>query len=536
MNETGTIDRLLRFEVLRQAINAVAEEMALTIIRCAHSAPLRESLEFSTAICTPSGKAAAQSLTLPIHAGAIPGAMEKVWAQKVSELEEGDVLFFNDPRWGGLHLPDIFVMAPVIHDSVVIAIVATTAHHADIGGRVPGGNAVDSRSIYEEGIIIPPTLLYKGGVIQQPVVDLLTANVRFPGLLLGDLSAQVAACRAGIRQLRDLASAYGPDSVTDTMEDLIRRAAAAIENAITALPEGRYEFVDHLDDNGTGAGDPIRIQVSVEITGGEIVFDFTGSSGDVASAVNCPESYTRSACACILAAVTGTGDYLNQAAYDKVRLRIPDDSVVRWRHPSACAARGLTMYRICDALLGAFGKLSDKVPAAGDGGACIVTIAGTLENGQAFGLYDPVMGSWGATSSGNGVDGVANLVTNSRNIPVEQIEIEFPVRIRKYSLIADSGGDGAYRGGLSVEREYEILTSADLVVRSDRRLHPPFGSRGGLPGSPSNAMVKRPGQTWSPIPSKWHGQVEPGTRFRLRTAGGGGWGAPSANTAIPSPT
>jgi N-methylhydantoinase B len=516
------------YEVIVNALTAIPNEMSIRIVRSGTSTVFRETMEFSTALCDAAGTVVAQGVTLPVHVGALPAALPLALAD-IGEWQPGDVAIFNDPEFGGLHLPDIFVLMPIFLDGKLFGFSACTGHHVDVGGRVPGGNAADSATIYEEGLRIPPVKLWRGGELVRDVAQLIRKNCRIPDVLLGDLSAQRAACEAGVKGLQELARRYSPATILRAMREYVDYSAALFAERLSRIPAGEYVFEDAIEWLD---GRHVVVRCTLRSANGRPHFDFAGSSDAVDFAINCPFSYTQSGVATVLLSVLGKGVPLNGGLFRAFDVTAPQDSVVSWRMPYACAARGVTMYRVCDAALGALAQaLPGEVPAASEGGATLVTIAGG-DGAAQFNFFDVILGAWGGRAGMDGVSGLSNPATNSRNTPIEMIEREYPVRVTEYGMAPGCYGKGEYRGGNALRRGYELLAdAATLVVRSDRKELAPWGLYEGEDGTHSRVVIQRADGAREEMPSKFTAKLRRGDRVEIQTPSGAGYGPPARRAA-----
>lgn len=505
----------ITFEVVRNGLIGVANEMAVTIVRTAHSQVLRDSLDFSTAVCDRRGRVVAQGLGMALHLGAVPDAMEALLDKH--EVRPGDVFVNNDPLQGGMHLPDIFMFKPVFHDGRLVGFAVCVAHYPDIGGRTPGGNAVDSTEIYQEGLQIP---LLK---LDDTLREMLAANVRLPAAVMGDLNAQLGSCRIGEARMLALDERYGADGLAAITDEILDYTERRAREGIRGLRDGTYSFVDHIDDDGMGSG-PIPIAVRITIAGDELEADFAGTSGQVRSALNATPSWTKSAVYTALKCLFDQSFDANDGFYRPVRVVIPAGTILNPRHPAPRAARGLTGYRTIDAVFGALQQAApDRVWAAGDGGVTMLAIGGRTDGGDPFVFVDFTSGSWGARPAQDGVDGAASIGANIANVPVEEIERAFPIQVRQYELLPDTGGAGRWRGGQSIARELVLLAGeGELHIRSDRRRFRPYGLEGGREGAPS-ANVLNDAEL---LPTCVTRRIGRGDVVRQVSAGGGGHGDP----------
>ena len=518
----------ITLEVVKHALASIADEMALVIMRSAYSPVVRDTMDYSTALCDRAGRVVAQGLTLAVQLGTFPSVMRYVIDEHGSSAEPGDVYIANDPYGcGGQHLPDIYVIKPIFVAGELEGFAATMAHHSDVGGIAPGSIAVHATEIYQEGLRIPLSKLVAAGVENETLFRLLASNTRQPVHVLGDLRAQLAACRVGERGLTALLERYGADA-RRYMDELQLQAERMMRAELALLPDGVHAFTDYID----GVGDepvPIRISVNVELAGDEVLIDFEGTSPQVEASVNCPVGMVYAACYCAIRGIV-RGEIPNCEGYmHPIRVEAPAGTVVNPVLPAACGARGVIGYRVYDSIMGALAPLvPDRVLAAGEGGPTLVAWGGYDGERKPFGTTEVLVGTWGARSSRDGLEGVSNPLANLGNQPVELLESELPLEVKRYGLVPDTGGAGRQRGGLAYVREYRVLARrATLTIRTDRRDHPPYGLEGGEPGAPSSNVVVS-GDTAREVPTMPMKALvlEQGDAFTHVSAGGGGFGAP----------
>jgi N-methylhydantoinase B len=517
----------ITFELFKNAIFSIADEMALTIVRTSYSGVIKDNMDFSTAFCDADGRLVAQGLTLPGHLGSIPTALAAVISRYKDSVRPGDVFALNDPFEGGMHLPDIFIFKPIFFKGHCLAYSATICHHTDVGGRVPGSNASDSTEIYQEGLRIPPLKLYDAGQKNETLFALIDRNVRLPVRVLGDIRAQLAACHIAEVQFLELVARYGAADVTDMMAEVIDYAERLTRAAIEELPDGTYCFEDWLDDDGIDLGKPIRLFVSIAKAGNSILADWTGTSPQVRGAINNTLSFTKAATYTAIRSILPEGIPNNEGVFRAIEVVAPAGTIANAVLPAACAARGLTGLRMTDCAFGALAMmLPDKVFAASDGGATCITIGGYYPDRRPFIYADFTSGTWGGRPWADGLEGNAHIFANLASHSVEITEAEQPIQILAYEYMADRGGAGKFRGGSPFYREYRFLEeSAILQVRSDRRYRFPFGLYGGSPGKPSLNVVTS-GSGTRVLPSKFTTTIQRGDIFRHEIAGPGGWGDP----------
>lgn len=515
-------------EVVKNALDTIADELALIIMRTAYSSIVRDAMDYSTAICDANGHTLAQGLTTPLHLGSFFDAMANLVRNHAPTAVPGDVFIFNDPYLAaGQHLPDMYIVRPIFIDGAIEGWATTVAHLNDIGGIVPGSNSIGSTEIFQEGLRFPVLKLYQAGVENQTIWDILAANVRVPDKVLGDVKAQVSACLVGEREFKSLFKRYGRETLHMTFQAIHDYAEKLARAEFSDIPDGTYHFVNHIDGLGEDP-EPIRFQVALTVRGSEVVVDWTGTSAQVRGGINAPYPFTKAAAYAALRSVLGV-DVPNAQGFTRpITVIAPAGTIVNPLSPAACGARGITGFRMIDCIMGALSQaLPQRIPADGSGGSTIPSMGGT-HNGKAFVFVETMMGTWGGTPTHDGQDGVAHIGANQSNIPIEMIEREHPLRVERYALVPDTGGAGKYRGGLAIVREFRLLAEeAMITVRSDKRRFPPYGLHGGKPGSPSMNMIN-PGtnQRVLPVLFKEPVAMTRGDLFHHTLAGGGGYGDP----------
>ncbi len=524
---SNDIDPVL-LEVVKNGFDTIADEMALILMRTAYSSIARDSMDYSTAICDAQGRTLAQGLTLPMHLGSFPDAMRHLINRYRGRVDPGDVFIANDPYVAaGQHLPDIYIIKPIFLDVALIGWATTIAHQADVGGIIPGSNSIGATEIYQEGLRLPALKLYEQGRRNDAIWEIIETNVRVPDKVLGDLRAQLASCTTGEREFTELVRRHGIPTMARYIEALHDYAEALARQQITGIPDGVYAFTDHIDGLGE-APEPIVLKVKVEVRGDRVHVDWAGTSAQVPGGINAPLSFTKSNVYAALRSIM-SADVPNCEGYTRpITVTAPEGTLVNVRHPGACGARGITGYRIVDCMFGALIQaVPERLTADSSGGSTLPTFAG-YQDGKPFVFTECVLGPWGAAPGHDGQDGVPHMAANMSNVPVEFIEADYPLRVEQYGLVADTGGPGRHRGGLSLIREYRVLADRALVsVRSDKRTHPPHGAEGGLPGGGSTSIVN-PGRGERVLPVL---MTEPimlakGDVLRHVMAGGGGYGDP----------
>jgi N-methylhydantoinase B len=515
------------FELFKNAIFSIADEMALTIFRTTYSGVLKDNMDYSTALADADGKLVAQGLTLPGHLGSVPTAMASIMRHFAGDIAPGDVFIMNDPFDGGMHLPDIFIFKPLYHDGERLAFACTVCHHTDVGGRVAGSNASDSTEIYAEGLRIAPMKLYDAGKLNQTIVTFIERNVRVPVQVMGDLRAQLAACHIAEKQFAEVVARHGAARTKAMLAEILDYAERLTRAALADLPDGEWSFEDFIDDDGIEYGKPIRLFVTIKKNGGAMTVDWTGTSPQVKGAINNTLSYTKAASYCAVRSVLPLGIPNNEGVFRAIEVICPPGTIGNGVLPAACAARGLTGFRMVDTMFGALAMmLPGKVKAAGDGGNTGISIGGYDDERKPFIFVDFYCGVWGARPWADGLDGNSHMMANMASQSVEVIEAETPLQLLAYEFEADRAGAGKFRGGVPFRRDYRFRErEAVLQVRSDRRDHRPFGLYGGSPGKPSENYLNPDAENRS-LPGKFTITVKRGDVFRHVLAGAGGWGDP----------
>jgi N-methylhydantoinase B len=514
------------FELIKNGLSVLCDEMALTMARAAYSLIVRESLDYTTALLTPDGEVMAQGRTNALHLGSIMAALEGVRAKFGDAVRPGDLYINNDPYEGGSHLPDVFLLKPLFVDGRLAAWVGAEAHMSDIGGRVPGSNAADSTEIYQEGLRIPPSRLASGGEPNRTLWDLIEKNVRQPDRVIGDLRAILAAIAVGERGFLGLVAKYGYDRLRRYVEAIMDYTERVARAEIASWPDGDYTFEDAIDDDGLDPG-PIPIRLKVTVRGDELEMDFSGTGRQARAAINTPVTFTRAACFLAVRAAMTTNLPHNSGFTRAIRVLVPEGTILNPRLPAAVAARALAAYRTTNVVVGALAQVVPHRMMAGDeGGNALITLAGRDPEGRAWVFSDIHLGAWGGRHDRDGVDGTCGVCVSTANTPTEIVELEYPLRIRRYAYVQDACGAGQFRGGLGLVRDYEMLADDTMLqVRSDRVTTLPYGLFGGKPGSPAENLVN-PGPDQRALPSKFMIQLDAGDLYRSQLPGAGGWGDP----------
>ena len=515
-------------QITGKLLNSIADEMGIVLQKSAFSPNIKERCDFSCAIFDRGGRMLAQAAHIPVHLGAMPLTVKSI-LEKFS-LAPGDVIITNDPFSGGTHLPDITLMRGVFtRDSMEepLFYVITRAHHADVGGVTPGSMPL-ARSLSDEGVLIRPSLLVRGGNMNREFLETLVARMRNPDEREGDLDAQIAALERGNDRLREFSAGNRLQETEERILMLLSYGRRVMEDVIEEIPDGTWKFRDFLDNDGFSA-DPVPIDVSIEISGNKTTLDFSRSAPQLDSGLNTVRSVTCSAVYYCFFCLTGREHPINHGSLEPITVITRKGSLLDARPGAPVAAGNVeTSQRIVDCVLGALARaLPDRIPAAGTGSMNNIAMGGTGPDGSEFAYYETLGGGTGACPGKNGLSAVQVHMTNTRNTPVEVIEQEYPLRILEYSIRKGSGGNGRYRGGDGLCRSYCFLAPATVTLLTERRTLSPYGLHGGSPGSRGrNLFFSVRSGTEIELAGKTHVEAEEGDILTILTPGGGGTGTP----------
>ncbi len=511
-NYTGS--KALRLGIFSSRVAAITEEMGDVLRRASFSANIKDRLDYSCALFDAKGQLVAQAAHIPVHLGSMAYAMTDL--VKIRDWCLGDTLVVNDPFKGGTHLPDVTLIAPVFLESELLGFVANRAHHSDIGSASPGSMPLSSH-LDEEGVIIPPTLLAAKGKILDQVFSELTATLGENSR--GDFVAQWSANRRGVLRLQELISSFGIAKYLQSVADLNSYASELARASFRKLPNGRYCFEDFLDDDGQGTTD-ISLKVSIEILDGQIEVDFSGSSEEVKGNINCPVTVTAAATLYVFRCLLPADAPACHGLFERISIVAPEHTLLNASNPSAVAAGNVeTSQRIVDLIIGALSlAMPELMPAASQGTMNNLAMGG-VSAGAKWSYYETICGGSGAHADDGGLDAMQSHMTNTLNTPIEVLEQNFPLRLRRYQLRKDSGGKGLNSGGVGVVREYEFLEDAQVSLISERRRYSPWGLQAGGSGMPGANFLNE-----QPIGGKQQIEIRKGDRLRIETPGGGGWG------------
>ncbi len=521
-------DDPILFEVVRNALVEATEEMSVSLQRTAYSTNIKTRLDYSCAFVDAAGRMVAQAFCQPAHLVTIgrivPRAIEEYGKEN---LAPGDALLVNDPHRQASHLNDIFLISPFYFGGELLGFVANTCHHVDVGGGAPASIGA-FREIYQEGIILPVVKLVAGGTVVPDLLKMILANVRAKKEVAGDLRAQIVANGIGIRRLGTLVERYGAPAFRGYIEKLIEYAELRVRAEIATLPRGVFQAEGFLDDDGISDA-PIRLKASVAFGGDGATFDFTGTDAQRPGPMNCNLTQTFTACVYVLKCLVDPDIPINEGFYRPIRVIAPRGLAVNPKPPTAIVGGWEVCTRLVEVLFKALSEaMPDRVPAGTKGMICHAGFGGEdPRTGDYYCFLETLAGGYGGRIASDGPDAVQTHAQNTQNAPVEETELNYPVRIERYSLIPDSEGPGRFRGGLGLCREYSFIGHEPMfTILADRAKFPPWGLFGGLDGRRSRYQLIS-GDVVRDVPSKGTVQLGLGDRIRMETCGGGGFGPPA---------
>jgi N-methylhydantoinase B len=537
---------LITLEIIRSTLIKLTEEMGIAMGRTSHSPIFNEGRDYSCAVFDRAGEMIAQAAFDPLHLGAMPFAVE--WALQelgVSNLAAGDVILTNDPYRGGSHLPDFTMMLPVFVDGELAAVCANRAHQVDVGGSVPGSFFGEATEVFQEGVLVPPVLIARGGEEVADVWRLILANVRDPDSARGDLRAMLGSLRTGERRVLELVRRHGREMFCAALEEIKDYSERRMRKEIEQIPDGEYRFVQWLEDDGHSTT-ALAVAVTVTISGSDVIADFTGSAPQALGPVNAPYAVTASNVYCPVLEVVAPDIPTNHGCYRPITVIAPPGTVVNPTHPAPVVGGNVeTSARISEAVMGALAQaVPDRVIASSHGTFLNLTAGGhDPRTGADFVFYLYREGGWGGRRDADGNSAVFGTWSNDRQSSMEANEQVYAIRFEAHSLTEDSDGAGRTRGGLGTTMRIRVLCpSLRLSLVGERCRSSPFGMFEGLPPEPlSNGLWNQvtfhlvDGRSGTAVdlfgrssPSKWGAiELHEGDEFEYVTIGGGGYGAPA---------
>lgn len=519
-------------EVVRHALETIAEEMGTSMRRTAISVVIKDLRDYSCAVFDAKGRLLACALDIPGLMAAMAPALQATLAKWGDDVAEGDVFITNHPYMGCAHTSDINIFVPVFgDDGKLVGFTGAIAHHADWGGRVPGTAAYDSRSLYQEGVVLAALKLYEGGKPVQAIFDIIRENVRHPDQNMGDLRAQLASARAGRDRFARLGKTYGAENLRAILAGLIDYTARRVRAELAGLPDGTWSAEGAIDDNGIIPGARVRYVVDVTLKGEAITFDFSRGDKQMPGGMNIPWASLRSAVQYALTCILPDDIPVNEGVMDVVEIVAPVGGAVNPAHPAAVGDRHIACERLCDVLVNAMGKIAPERTSAGwcVGFPVFICESVSPKTGDSAVLLGIIAGGAGAANDRDGASGIDVHLSNCAIIPAESIESNYTLRIDRYELIRDSGGAGEFRGGLGIRADYRNISGKAMDVQTEVEQSaadsPPWPLPGGQKGTNCSVWMLADGKE-EPLPSKGYFSIPPGGVVSMRGGGGGGAGDP----------
>lgn len=515
---TDTAPNAIQVEVIGSALASIVEEMGETLVRASYSTNIKERRDCTACLFDPEGHTLAQAEQIPIHLGSLMGIVEEVLRRYPADaIQDGDVFCGNDPHTGGgTHLPDIVLVSPIFVDGELSGWATNLAHHADFVDR---GHA----HIYQEGLRIPPVRLVRGGELQQDVLELILLNCQVPHERLPDFRAQLAANRLGVARFRELCARYGRETLLATGAALLDYTERKTRAGIAAIPDGSYTFRDRFDSEELD--DELELTVRIEVSGDEMALHFDGPP-QVRAGLNMVWTALLATVYYAVKTLVDPSIPPNAGLHRPISVAAPPGSILNCVPPAAVNGRTQACQRVVDLVHGALAPaVPDRVTAASNGANTATVFSGTdPRTGRYYVYLETIGGGFGARASKDGLDGVQVHVTNTSNLPVESLEVEYPLVVEAYELVDDSGGAGRNRGGMGIHRRIRVEGhEARFEVSTSRRLSAPWGLFGGRDGGRTQVRLSAGAR---PLSGRWT-VLGDGEAASVVTAGSGGYGDPS---------
>ncbi|MDX1810814.1 MAG: hydantoinase B/oxoprolinase family protein [Gammaproteobacteria bacterium] len=504
----------IELSLFSSRISAICEEMGAVLQRSAFSPNIKDRLDFSCAVFDANGELCAQAAHIPVHLGSMAYAMRDIVSQV--EWQVGDMLILNDPFLGGTHLPDVTVITPVFVDNQLMAFIANRAHHADIGASSPGSMPV-SHTLEEEGMVIPPSKLLRHGKLDEPFMQALLDNVSNPLQSQGDFTAQISANQLGVTRLQALIEATEASRFTSALMELNDYAQRLADSALSSIPEGEYRFTDYMDDDGAEQ-QQIPVTVCITVRSGSISVDFAGTAPQVKGNINCSLSVAAAAVYYVFRCLMPANTPACEGSFRAIKISAPEGCLLNAKRPAAVAAGNVeTSTRVVDVIMGALVQVIPESMAAASHGS-MNNVAMGHRGAKNWDYYETIGGGMGASMKASGLSARQTHMTNTLNTPVESLESHYPIRISRYEIRKDSGGEGFHKGGDGIIREYEFLEETQVTLLTERRTNQPWGMANGKPGEAGENLLNG-----NALPPKICFAVKQGDKLTIKTPGGGGY-------------
>lgn len=523
----GRFDPILA-EVIAHELAAISEEMAVVTWRTGRS-PMLKSGDFATAVCDPAGRILVRGFAATFQLAVFSDLIVHLRDKYGEALRPGDAFLSNEPAHSATHLPDVAVVMPVFVADELFAFCAAYSHHADIGGRFPGGSSSEPTSSFEEGLVLPAVRVASEGGLNQELLDLIAANVRGPEEWLADLQSKLAGCRRGCAAVIDLVERYGAAEVSEAGEQLLDRSETVARSALTAVPDGTYRVETSVRDDGIADPAGIVLRLALTVDGDELRADLTGSSPQVEGALNMPALMTRAAVYGAVKSALAPTEMANSGFFAPLHVHAPEGSIVNPRPPAAVGGRAAVFFWTYDLVLKALAQAVPELVGVPGEATDMMHWAGPDRSGTPGAVVDIYCGGWGGRPDHDGIDGVAPLWYEVfGTIPVEIIERQYPIVVEGFGFVPDTGGPGRSRGSVGIFRRWRFLENGEAMIRNVR-LQPEAGFDGGLPGAlPQTTLQRGDELTELPLRSAVHQRVQAGDVLYHATAGASGHGRPEA--------
>jgi N-methylhydantoinase B len=522
MVDTGTL------EIFRHSLKSVVEEMGVTLQRTAYSTNIKIRRDHTCALFDADLRHIAQHDVAPQHIGSLVSVVPRLIPEWEDRLEPGDGILINDPYEGAVHLPDVMLISPLYHEDQIVGYAANSAHHVDIGGGTPGGIPNDSTELYAEGMIIPGVRAVSDWTYDENVLGLILRNVREPSMRRGDYQAQLGANRIADDRVSALYDTRGTDAVETALDDLLAYTERRVRAAIESLPDGTYTARDEMDGDGV-TDEPVTLALALTVDDDELTIDFTGTAAENEGPLNCTPAMAFAGTMAVVMAFLGEDLPKNDGFYRPIETITPAGTMVNPSRDRPVAGGWEIAMRAGDLVTKAFTEaVPEETIAATKGIVCNVAYGGNdpRDDGE-YVYYETVAGGYGARAETDGMDAVQTHFQNTANSPIEELEAELPVRVRRYELIPDSEGAGRTRGGLGVRRDLEFYDhEASFSLLTDRTESRPWGIFGGHAARPARFYRNPETAEKTTLASKSTTTLDPGDVVSIQTPGGGGYGTP----------
>jgi N-methylhydantoinase B len=518
-------------EIIVSGLLYASEEMGIAVRNAAYSPNIKERLDHSCAIFDAQLQLVAQAEHIPVHLGSLPWGLRRTLARIAADgeaLRPGDQWVVNDPYLSGTHLNDVTVIRPIFVEGEIFGYACNKAHHADVGGMVPGSMPPNARELFAEGFIMPPMRLMRDDAVVPGTVALFRANSRTPQTRSGDLRAQLAGNITGERRVHELVARYGAATVASATARAIEDGERRMRAALRAFPDGVVELSDVMED--ADGAPTIVLQLRLEKHGETMTLDYTGTSPQLAMPLNAVYGVTLSGVYYAIRALLASDLPMNDGVFRPIVVRVPEGTLLNPHRPAPVSAGNVeTSMRNADLVLAALGRLApDRVPAQSGGSMNNVMMGGIDERGAPWAFYETNGCGMGARPAADGVDAIQAHMTNTLNTPIEVLERTFPLRVTRYEFADGTAGAGQYRGGSGLVRALQVRAgSATISLLGERHTVHPHGTRGGGDGATGSHTLLSSDGTARPLPAKTTLQVNAGETLVVQTAGGGGYGDPA---------